>query len=282
MTERQSGASGEGPEYQAMTGMGMFPFLDSGALHDEYTEAARRGGQAGPPKFWLTVTLALVALLVAVAAAQTASNANADAQQRSDLVNQITARKANVRNLMAQVTATQNHINILETGLASNRQLSGTTRSRLASWGTWAGVSAVSGPGIEVRVNNAPGGGTRGVVLDRDLQQLANGLWEAGAEAMAINGERITGLTSIRLAGSAITVNYQSLTPPYVIEAIGDPATLPTKFAATDSGAAWLDLQAQAGMLFAMDTKSVVTLKAATLPALRFARPVDASGGTGP
>ena len=38
-------------------------------------------------------------------------------------------------------------------------------------------------------------------VLDVDLQGVVNGLWASGAEAIAVNGQRLTGLTTIRAAG---------------------------------------------------------------------------------
>ena len=63
-------------------------------------------------------------------------------------------------------------------------------------------------------------------MLDRDLQTVVNGLWAAGAEAVAVNGQRLTALSAIRSAGDAILVDYRPLTRPYVVTAIGDPATL--------------------------------------------------------
>ncbi|HWU32855.1 MAG TPA: DUF881 domain-containing protein [Marmoricola sp.] len=274
----------DSPEHRALAALGLFPFLDSAALNDEYIEAhaSHRPAQS---KAWLLIAVAVLTVLVVVAASQTAANSTADAKQRDDLIAQIHQRQATMKTLTSEITRAQSAINALQSGLSSNKDLSGSTRSRLGSWGTSAGISAVTGPGVEVIVDNAPkSAGARGVVQDRDLQQLVNGLWEAGAEAVSINGQRITSLTAIRTAGAAITVNYQSLTPPYVVDAIGNPATLPAKFAQTDSGAAWLDLQNQLGMVYSMNTKADLTLGAATLPSLRFARPAsnaDTSGGSG-
>lgn len=271
----------ESPEHRALASLGLFPFLDAAALNDEYAEALQEH-RTGRHPMWLLAGVVLLSALVLVAASQTASNSTADAQQRRDLIRQITERKAALNDVTATIKAAQAEINSLESGLSSNQQLSASTRNRLGRWGTEAGVSAVTGSGVEVVVDNAPkSAGARGVVQDRDLQQLVNGLWQAGAEAIAINGQRITSLTAIRTAGSAITVNYQSLTPPYVIDAIGNAATLPAQFSRTDSGAAWLDLQQQLGMVFSMTTKSQVTLAAATLPGLRFARVLVESGISG-
>lgn len=271
----------ESPEHRALAALGLFPFLDSAALNDEYAEAhvERRDGRHPA---WLLIGVIALSALVLIAASQTAANSTADAQQRRDLINQLIQRKSALNDINASIKSTQADINSLESGLSSNQQLSGSTRDRLGRWGTGAGVSAVTGPGVEVVVDNAPkSAGSRGVVQDRDLQQLVNGLWQVGAEAISINGQRITSLTAIRTAGAAITVNYQSLTPPYVVDAIGNPATMPAQFAATDSGAAWLDLQQQIGMVFSITTKSELTLGAATLPTLRYAKVLIESGISG-
>jgi uncharacterized protein YlxW (UPF0749 family) len=67
-------------------------------------------------------------------------------------------------------------------------------------------------------------------VLDRDLQDVVNGIWAAGAEAVSVNGIRLTALTAIRSAGEAILVDFRPLSPPYEIEAIGDPGALEVGF----------------------------------------------------
>ena len=60
-----------------------------------------------------------------------------------------------------------------------------------------------------------------GRVLDRDLQWLANALWALGAEAVAINGQRLTATSTIRTAGEAILVDFRPVTSPYEVAAIG-------------------------------------------------------------
>ena len=63
-----------------------------------------------------------------------------------------------------------------------------------------------------------------------------NGLWDAGAEAISINGHRLTSRAAIRSAGAAILVDYRPLTRPYVITAIGDPGSLGVEFADNSGG----------------------------------------------
>ena len=73
-------------------------------------------------------------------------------------------------------------------------------------------------------------------VLDRDLQIVVNGLWAAGAEAVSINGRRLTALAAIRSAGQAILVDFRPLVPPYVVSAVGDPRGLQDRFTAGTAG----------------------------------------------
>lgn len=114
----------------------------------------------------------------------------------------------------------------------------------------WAGTTAVHGPGIQVtmadseRASRGEPGTADERVKDVDLQVVVNGLWAAGAEAIAINGHRLTARTAIRTAGDAILVDLQPLVSPYVISVIGDPDDLRTQFARTAAAAA-LNLLAQ-------------------------------------
>ena len=84
------------------------------------------------------------------------------------------------------------------------------------------------GPGAVVTLTDAPvTEGEEGAdverVLDSDIQRAVNGLWSVGAEAIAVNGQRLTAQSAIRSAAGAILVNYRPLKPPYRVEAIGPP-----------------------------------------------------------
>jgi uncharacterized protein YlxW (UPF0749 family) len=109
-------------------------------------------------------------------------------------------------------------------------------------------------------------------LLDVDLQQLVNGLWTAGAEAISVNGHRLTSLTAIRSAGSAITVDYTSLTPPYTVLAIGETATMPARFAQS-SGGQWVQyLVSNFGVRLAITTEDSLLVPADATIALRYAK----------
>jgi len=96
-----------------------------------------------------------------------------------------------------------------------------------------AGVTELSGPGVEVTLNDSnitlkPGENPNLYVLhDEDVLHVLNELRAAGAEAISINGQRLLAGTEVRCTGPTIVLNRDKrLAPPYVISAIGDPNTL--------------------------------------------------------
>jgi uncharacterized protein YlxW (UPF0749 family) len=61
----------------------------------------------------------------------------------------------------------------------------------------------------------------------QDLQDIVNVLWASGAEAIAVNGQRIVPSTAFHYAGVNILVNNASrLSGPYTVIALGDPPAL--------------------------------------------------------
>ena len=146
-----------------------------------------------------------------------------------------------------------------------------------------AGAVRVSGPGVRVTLDDAPDdaeelfgedpGGDLSRVLDRDVQWVVNGLWAAGAEAIAVNGQRLTALSAIRSAGSAILVDYRPLARPYVIEAIGDPDLLADEVRNGGAGAYLAPLEQAYGIEVAVDTAESVTLPPSSSLSLDHAAP---------
>lgn len=92
-----------------------------------------------------------------------------------------------------------------------------------------AGMITVSGPGIEVVMDNPPSQYKRNhifIIRDEDLLRVVNELRGAGAEAISINGQRMISTSEIRQAGSFININLERTEPPFHILAIGSPEKL--------------------------------------------------------
>ena len=101
-----------------------------------------------------------------------------------------------------------------------------------------AGLVPVAGPGLQVTLEDATGACPSGQpqdceIQDTDLQLAVNTLFGSGAEAVAVNGERIIATSAIRSAGRAVLVNYRVLTPPYEVSAVGDAEGLEAAFTAS-------------------------------------------------
>jgi uncharacterized protein YlxW (UPF0749 family) len=96
-----------------------------------------------------------------------------------------------------------------------------------------AGLVALKGPGVKIvaddtTLKSVPQGEdpNRFIVHEYDLRDIVNFLWLNGAEAIAINGERLVSTTSIYCVGTTIMVNDTRLSPPFEIVAIGDAVAL--------------------------------------------------------
>src|SRR5699024_6146466 len=85
-------------------------------------------------------------------------------------------------------------------------------------------------------------------VTDGDLQIAVNGLWAAGAEAVAVNGQRVSATTAIRTAGSAVLVDFRPLSPPYEVTALGDPELLRSGVEDAETGAYLSEISTRYGI----------------------------------
>lgn len=95
-----------------------------------------------------------------------------------------------------------------------------------------AGMKEVEGPGVVVKMNDGtktplPGEPESLYWLhDSDILLVINELKDAGAEAISINGERLTSISEVRCVGSVLSINNVRTGAPFIINAIGDPKTL--------------------------------------------------------
>jgi len=258
--------------------MSLLNHLLSHPVDEDYAPVAERrrgstrdhtpGGLLG-----LMTVLIVFGLLIVTMVLETNRSAPAVQEERDQLIAHIHEQSQEVQALRDRATALQSDVAALE-GRVLSRSRAGqhlaTLRRRLL---LTTGATPVKGPGLLITVDDAPDAATdsSGQVLDSDLQKLVNALWVAGAEAVSIDGQRITSRTAIRGAGSAITVNYRSLTTPYVIQAIGDPDTLPARLLETEGGRAWLDLQVNFGIEFATETRRSMTVPGRAPFPMRFA-----------
>lgn len=271
--------------------MSLLVDIATNALDPGYAEAARRrvegrperpSGRAGRHGVVMLVLLA-TGLLLASAAVQARLRAPAAARARDTLVREVEQRSRDNDRLRSELETLRTR-----TAADRDRVLAATAdgealSARLAALEAAVGTAPVSGPGLRVRLDDAPTrNGNDGLtspsrILDRDLQDVINALWAAGAEAIAVNGQRVTAETAIRSAGEAILVDLRPLSPPYVVNATGDPVALETSFGASPTAARFRTYTQVYGIGFSYRRVDSLRLPAASTVDLRFASPAPGS-----
>ncbi|MFF7607318.1 DUF881 domain-containing protein [Streptomyces parvulus] len=266
------------------------------SLDDGYAEAAARKkaeGGGGMPKtlrakLGLAAGLVLAALVVTVGAAQARVAAPVVAKEREELIDRIEGETSAADKLEKSVDELR--------GEVSERQREALRTSgdgdRADLMGVLSGAVAVHGPGVKLVVDDAKDAGTggdgqprgtsgfsdTGRIRDRDMQRVVNGLWESGAEAVSINGQRLTALSAIRAAGDAILVDNRPLVPPYTVLAVGDGEGLSTTFQDSADGLYLHALQENYGIRTAISVADDLRLPAAPSVIVRTAQPITEKG----
>ncbi len=229
--------SSEGTPRRPDASMDLLVTLRAEALDPSYN-AAHAAGRSRRRPLVMGGALVAVGLLLGVAIAQTWRAAPAAALERADLIARITQTEARMDELRVGEADLTREVRALE---RSSGVLSAEEAERFATLSLQAGSEAATGPGVRVTLADGSDAGVRGSrVVDADLRMVANGLWACGAEAVAINGYRLSARTAIRNAGDAITVDYRSLDGPYAVEAIGNAPSLEDCFR-TGEGGVWVE-----------------------------------------
>jgi uncharacterized protein YlxW (UPF0749 family) len=212
------------------------------SLDEDYQRAAERRvagaprPPAGRPVRVAAVVVGVFGALVATAFVQTSENADADSANRNALIARVEAATERRARQEQRATRLRDRVAALERanlGLVDDEQVEALEARRLQ---VRTGFVAVRGEGVRVTVTQRPDADENQQVKDRDLRLVVNGLFAAGAEAVAVNGQRMSATTGIRTSGQAIRVNDIGIAPPYVVEAIGDTRTLAARFAASTTG----------------------------------------------
>ncbi|MCX4833909.1 DUF881 domain-containing protein [Streptomyces sp. NBC_01016] len=267
------------------------------SLDDGYAEATARKealGQSGLPKtlrakLGLAAGLVLAALVVTVGAAQARVTAPVVAKEREELIDRIDRETESADQLEGQVDSLRGRVGEMQREALKKH---GGEKAELA--GVLSGAVAVHGPGVKLVVDDAKsattgdGSGPResngfsdtGRVRDRDMQRVMNGLWQSGAEAISINGQRLTSLSAIRAAGDAILVDNKPLVPPYTVLAVGDGQRLSTRFQNSPDGLYLHALQENFGVRTSISAQDDIELPAAPSVIVRTAQPRAEQKGT--
>ncbi|MFE2915191.1 DUF881 domain-containing protein [Kitasatospora indigofera] len=272
--------------------------MDHG-LDEGYAEAAAARGDGRASRVPTTrrglatlgLGLALVGVVLTIGAVNAHDAQPALAKERDALVHRVTDTAGAADRLQQQVQELRRKVESTQ-----QQALQAAGGGGLADLAGAVGTGEVSGPGIRLVLEDAAGTGAGGNVdprqadgfensgrlRDRDLQLVVNGLWQAGAEAVSVNGQRLTALSAIRAAGEAVLVDNRPLVPPYTVLAVGDGPKLGPAFESGVAGHYLHLLQDSYGIKFSLSVQSKVTLPAAVGVTLRTAQPVPSAPATSP
>jgi len=269
-------------------------FRDS--LDGGYAAAAKRRKASGRPEPpWRrrtglgarAIALALFGFLLAVAYQHVVAGAAGNSQTRADLAAEVAQRRADADKLARDAEGLRDDVSKeREQALAADPEL-----LRLRDLEARTGLARVQGNGVIVTVSDAPAAvdpvtgrvdpENLGRVLDRDLQAIANALWQSGAEAIAINGQRLTATSTIRAAGEAILVDFRPIARPYMLAAIG-AAGIDKRLADSATGKQFKRFVENYRMVFEIKARDGLTLPAGADPGLRYATPPPSAPPSGP
>ncbi|MFT4218838.1 MAG: DUF881 domain-containing protein [Micropruina sp.] len=236
-------------------------------LTDLYRDALDPGYRAASPRrrrWWLMgLVAAVIGLMIGTSIADGLRAAPAEQTERDQLVQRVMDAAAANDAQRAKVAELQRQNQALSKDALAKDPAAAEVQRQLDLLAPTTGMQAVTGPGVVLTADDADDSGSRGSkVVDVDIRQAVNGLWRSGAEAIAVNGHRLSARTAIRGAGDAITVDYRSLARPYRIEAIGDPGALLRAFPSTQGGAWWAYLKQNFGIRYDLISAGSLRLNA--------------------
>ena len=262
--------------------------LVNNTLDEGYRAAAKRRGP-NPTRRWYERPLVvlgclMIGFLIVVGYLHTNRAAPETAKVHDGLVDRVRAADKGTAELQRRVAA-------LERAVAARRAQalppSGVLAQQLRRAQLAAGQLAVHGPGVVVTLrapaaptaSATPGrAGTEpitatNILTDRDVRSVVNELWHDGAEAISVNDIRLTPTSAIRFAGDAVLVDFQPITPPYRIRAIGNADDVLTAFAQSAVASRYQTLVSVEHIGFSFAESKRLQLPAAVAVNPRYASP---------
>lgn len=248
----------------------------------EYGGAARSRPHTLPGRGVIMVSTALGALVVGflITSFLSAGREAATIQEarQSELIALITERREHTEELTVELEQLRARVDVAQAEVAEEIPA---LQTSLREAELQVGLIALRGPGLRLTMSDASTAcGPDCRIHDFDLQLAMNTLFGAGAEAMAVNGERVMATTSMRSAGQAVLVNGTDLYSPFEIEVIGDPDELRAALAASQLEADFRAWEEDYGLGFETEVAGDVEVPSyAGSLGVEVAEPAETGGG---
>jgi uncharacterized protein YlxW (UPF0749 family) len=181
------------------------------------------------PSWQITLGLALLALgfLVAAQLASQSPRVRYTTQERTPLLETAGELQNQQDDLKFRILQLRDQIEGVEVQGAGSADLVKGLNDELEQTRIAAGLIALTGSGIVLQLEDSqdpvPPDASQAdyLVGSRDIRTILEELWLAGAEAISINGERVTPTTAVIDIGATLLVNSAYLAPPYQVTALG-------------------------------------------------------------
>ena len=181
------------------------------------------------PSWQVTLGFALLVLGFLIAAQLRAEGPRIQytTQERSPLVETATGLQATQDALKQQILDLNDQVRTIQQQGPGSATAARDLNTQLEAARMAAGLLSIQGPGIVLQLADSTQQPTTGagaadyLVTGQDLRTVVAQLWLSGAEAVSINGERVTGSTAIIDIGGSVLVNAAYLAGPFDITAIG-------------------------------------------------------------
>ena len=236
-------------------------------LRDDDPSAPSRAPVSLATRVAFGATLGLLAVLLVMAARADVTPGPSRTGRRVQLVELIRAEQRQTKELETTVATLAEQVESFQNREAEGAKRFARVQRRIDRMVAPAGLTAVRGPGVTAVLTDstlevAPTGNLNDLVIhEQDLQGVINALWVGRAEAMSVNGQRILATTAIRCVGNTLLLHGVVYSPPYVIQAIGDPAALRAELARDPAVARFSDAARQFKLGFSV-TDEVLELPA--------------------
>ncbi len=221
----------------------------------------------------LSIGVCVLAGFMIATSAINAGGADLRPNRNTDLVGLIQSESNRNQELADKVAALRTDVDAL-----TRSEGDGVPQVTLDAAAALAGQSPVKGPAVAVVLDDAPSGVHPAGVSDellvvhqQDIQAVVNALWSGGAEAMTIQGQRVTSRTGVKCVGNSVVLHGVPYAPPYEIVAIGDQAKLEQALADSSALQIYRQYVAAYGLGYNERRESQVTL-----PAYRGSQDIEA------
>ena len=226
--------------------------------------------------------IGLAAGLLFTVSANTAAGTVLREDRRVELAQLIDSKQSNVDRLAAQAKELNAEVDAATGQLAQTDNPIAQEVTRAASYALAAGTTELHGPGVTVRLNDAPLPASQEEMHDakldnylihqQDVQAVVNALWAGQADAMTIMGVRVISTSAVRCVGNTLLLHGKRYSPEFVIKAIGDPVKLRAALEASPSVSEFRDAVRNYGLGYSLTTEADIVAPAYSGPIdLRYA-----------